>query len=107
MFIQPIPSSTHPRTERTGPATAVPGAIRGRVAVVGLLARPADQVLRDVAVGILLADNLVDLVTVQGRSHAAAATLQVVGQAGGGGEAVAAEGAVDVLATVDAGVEML
>ena len=96
MQIQSRPRVANLVAKRTSPTVTVPGAVRGRVALaIRLAAGPADQVLRDVAVGILLAHNLVDLVLVQSWRHLASARLQVVRQTCGGGEAVFAEGTVD------------
>jgi len=90
---------------------ALPAAEAAVVGAVGGLvlggAVPADHVLGDDAGGVLVAHVLVQGVAVEAGGVGAAAALDVVHQPRGGGEARLAEGTLDVLAAVDAGVEVL
>ena len=82
----------------------VPGTIGG---LVCSRASPSDQLLRDEAVGILRADELVHLVPVEVFRVRAGTGLNVVSYPRGGGEAALAEQAHYIRCAMDAGVQVL
>lgn len=106
MLIQPVHRSEPPVAQITLPHASVPGPVGAAVRVLGA-ALPPDELLGDQARRVLGPYELVDGVAVQRGGVPAAAALQVVCHARGGGVAVGAEGALDVLAAMDAGVEVL
>jgi len=83
----------------------------GVVRVAGCLvlcrAIPADHVLRNNTAWVLITYELELGITAQTNGVRARTRLDVVGKARGRGEAALAEGALYLLATVDAGIEML
>lgn len=87
-------------------AVAVPGALRVPLGMAVVLV-PFEKTLGDDAVRIALADDAVDGSAVQVVGLGAGGRLQVVGDAGGGGEAGAAEGTGHSGAAVDARVAVL
>lgn len=70
-------------------------------------AGPADELLGDEAGGVLLADEAVNGIAVEVLGLGAGAVLNVVDEAGGGGEAAFAEGADDGGVEVDGRAEVL
>lgn len=87
-----------------GAGVAVSSLIRGLV-VAG--PGPADQLLRNLALGILGPDELVQLIAVDIPGVGAGAWLDVMSDAGGSGKALAAERTRYVGATMGARVQML
>lgn len=87
------------------PGGAIPGLLRDSVGV--RVARPSDELLGDDALGVLGADKAVDLIAGHVIGGRAGARLEMVNHACGGGVHILAERAGDVLAAMDAGVQVL
>lgn len=87
--------------------TFVPAPVPSVTSRPGFALPPFEQVVSDKAVAILLAEETVDVFSVEAWSSLAIPSFEMMGYAAGGGEVPFAEGTGDFCGLMGAGIEML